>query len=120
VSLCQLLRAIDFLPFPLALQAESMAYSMLLSGSEFARWRSANPAPRPLAIEGPLVEVSRELDHVTLTLSQPARRNAFCASMRDALFEALAASLDDPTVRCTYRADLTVLRLVDRSIGRTH
>jgi len=96
-SLCQLLRAIDFLPFSHALTTESMAYSMLLGGSEFARWRSENPAAAPAAVQGPLVDVSRLLDHVTLTLSQPRRRNAFCAAMRDALFDALAALLDDPT-----------------------
>jgi len=96
-SLCQLLRAIDFLPFAQALTTESMAYSMLLGGLEFARWRGENPAPVPVAVQGALVEVSRSLDHVTLTLAQPVRRNAFCAAMRDALFEALAALLDDPT-----------------------
>lgn len=91
------LRMTAALPLADALTIESFAYSTLLGGKDFACWRAgssriASPAPAgPLAIE-------RDGDRLTLTLNDPARRNAMSAPMRDALYEALANALDDPTL----------------------
>lgn len=93
----QVLRLTASLSLADALIAESLAYSTLLGGSEFARWRSNNrPADAGPSPDDP-VAVEREGDDVTLTLNDPASRNAMTAAMRDALYEALANALDDPT-----------------------
>ena len=97
-SLRSVLRVGERLDVESALDVESFAYSMLLGGSEFTRWRGATgdvpaifPPPRH-------VDVSREDDIVTVTLANPGQRNTIDAPMRDALFEALAAVVEDPTL----------------------
>jgi hypothetical protein len=98
--LCHALRLNEKLDLPEALMAESAAYSTLLAGSEFRRWRSANPPDNACLRERPdgaPVSIERAGDLVTITLSAPETRNAMSASMRDALFEALASVADDPT-----------------------
>lgn len=93
----EVLRLTTPLPFADALQVESFAYSALLGGNEFARWRAttANDTPSPVPV--PPLSAGREGDRLTLTLNDPANRNAMSAPMRDALYEALANALDDPT-----------------------
>lgn len=78
------------------LQIESFAYSTLLGGAEFRRWREANPSDADSPGPG-AVSLAREDDLLVITLDQPDTRNAMTAAMRDALFEALAAALDDPS-----------------------
>lgn len=99
--LCQVLRVGEGLGVREALVLESAAYSALLGGGEFRRWlsRRGPPPARPPEAErgGELVVYRREGELVTLTLSAPQERNAMSAAMRDALFEALAAVLDDPS-----------------------
>lgn len=93
---CMTFRIGATLPFSDALKVESLAYSTLLAGAEFARWHAAQPsnaAPSPVE----LVRIARAGDRWDITLAEPGRRNAMCARMRDALFEALAMALDDPT-----------------------
>jgi hypothetical protein len=95
--LCQTLDLSEKLPFAEALLVESFAYSTLLGGGEFSAWLSTRPrseAPNPEPAE--LVQTVREADTVTLTLNNPAGRNAMTAAMRDALYAALANALDDP------------------------
>lgn len=95
--MCRVLRLSDGLTFGRALEVESFAYSSLLGGSEFDRWRKSS-APQPIpAEEGPLVLVDRDADVVTLTLNHPSALNAMTAAMRDALYTAVANTLDDPT-----------------------
>lgn len=91
------LRLTAAMPLADALTVESLAYSALMGGAEFARWRRENDygsllpgPPSPLLIE-------RDGDRVTLTLNDPANHNAMTAAMRDALYEALANALDDPS-----------------------
>lgn len=93
----QVLRLTAKLPLANALMIESLAYSTLLGGNEFARWRAGTEADdvTPLPIEPVVVE--RNEDHAILTLNDPANRNAMTAAMRDALYEALANALDDPS-----------------------
>jgi len=93
----QLLRLTARMPLGDALTAESLAYSALLGGAEFAAWRET-----ALIDDGPPtpaepVMIERDGDRLTLTLNDPANHNAMTAAMRDALYEALANALDDPS-----------------------
>lgn len=93
----QLLRMTASLPLVEALLAESLAYSTLLGGNEFARWRATGGVADTEPTPAEPVTVEREGDDVTLILNDPANRNAMTANMRDALYEALANALDDPS-----------------------
>ncbi|MDP3676685.1 MAG: enoyl-CoA hydratase/isomerase family protein [Novosphingobium sp.] len=96
--LCRVLRLAERLPFEEALHVESLAYSTLLGGGEFERWLAQRGPPAPVPVAGgPLVAVERHGDRVEITLDHPASRNALTAAMRDALCEALANALDDPS-----------------------
>jgi enoyl-CoA hydratase/carnithine racemase len=96
--LCHLLRVSEAMALRDAITMESLAYSTLLGGGEFARWLAARKAAPPPPEAGPFVQMAREGDDVTVRLARPAGRNPICAGMRDALFEALAAVLDDPSM----------------------
>jgi len=96
-TLAQVLRAGAQLSFPDALAVASFAYSMLLGGAEFRRWRQAHPAPAPTADTNERVRFTRDADTVSIRLANPARHNAIDARMRDALCEALHAVVDDPS-----------------------
>jgi enoyl-CoA hydratase/carnithine racemase len=80
------------------LQVESMAYSALLAGEDFAEWlaaagpRGARPTPPDL------VRSSRDGDELVITLNHPNRHNAYSAAMRDALIEALDVALVDSSI----------------------
>jgi Enoyl-CoA hydratase/isomerase len=93
--LARVLRIAEQLPFEDALEVESLAYSALLGGAEFSRWRSARSLGET-RIEG-AIRYERHDDLVTLTLASPDSGNAMTAAMRDALYEALASVLDDPS-----------------------
>lgn len=93
----QLLRLTAKMPLADALTAESFAYSSLLGGAEFARWRAAAKIDDGPPTPAEPVAIAREGDRLTLTLNDPANRNAMTAAMRDALYEALANALDDPS-----------------------
>jgi Enoyl-CoA hydratase/isomerase len=95
--MCRVLRLSDGLAIGRALEIESFAYSALLGGSEFDRWRKSCALQPIPASEEPLVLVERDADVVTLTLNHPSAQNAMTAAMRDALYTALANALDDPT-----------------------
>jgi hypothetical protein len=93
----QVLRLTEELPVADALTVESLAYSTLLGGGEFARWRrNAAIGAGTVTPPDPLI-IERSDDRITLTLNDPANHNAMTAAMRDALYEALANALDDPT-----------------------
>lgn len=92
------LRIGEAMTFDDALYLESLAYSTLLGGWEFRRWLTGRGTMAAVpSSPAPFVSIAREGDHVELRLTRPAERNAICAGMRDALFEALAALLDDPS-----------------------
>jgi hypothetical protein len=98
-ALVQLLRHSAALDVQQGLIAESLAYSMLQSGPEFAAWLSARPGmqahpPNP----EPAVLVRRSDARLELTLNRPERRNAFSAQMRDALVEALRTAVCDASI----------------------
>lgn len=95
--LVRLLHRSEALSFDDALHGESLAYSTLLGGGEFARWL-AGRKPMPGAGPAPRVKYERYGDAVRLTLRDAASRNAMTAGMRDALCEALTNVLDDPSL----------------------
>ena len=94
--LARILRFGEHLEFDVALEMESLAYSALLAGGEFAAWRAKSGklvAGRQTANP---VCYSRGGNLVTLTLNSPSNQNAMTAAMRDALFEGLVNVLEDP------------------------
>jgi hypothetical protein len=91
-TLTQVLRAGELLDVADGLVLESVAYSMLLAGTEFHRWLDAQP-PREAkpAIEPVLVE--HDGDTVTIVLNRPDARNAYSAALRDGLVDVLRAAM---------------------------
>jgi len=86
------------LPVPEALVVESLAYSTLLAGPVFRRWREHTPR-RPVPDSSDPVLLTREDDVLTVTLNRPERHNAFGRAVRDGLLEALSVADLDPTIR---------------------
>ncbi len=77
--------------------AESLAYSLLLGGPEFASWRARVPR-RPVPDDGRVV-VTRDDAVVRVVLDRPARHNAFSRRLRDGLVAAMALGLDPSVTR---------------------
>ena len=94
----QLLRQTAGLDVPAGLAAEAAAYSLLLGGPEFARWLADRGAPRHRAPAPSPVLVSRDGDRLSVTLNDPARRNAFSAGLREALLDALLVAEADGSI----------------------
>jgi hypothetical protein len=97
-TLARLLPLTATLDVRAALVAESLAYSMLLAGPEFARWLAGRP--RTPALEDPVapVDVRRDADRLTITLNRSQKRNAYSRAMRDHLVEALTVAESDPSI----------------------
>jgi enoyl-CoA hydratase/carnithine racemase len=95
-----LARQAETLPVRDALVAESAAYSLLLTGAEFASWLDRRGPPRaaPPGDDEPRVSVARHGGELEIVLRRPRRRNAIDARARDELCEALRLPLVDPTV----------------------
>jgi hypothetical protein len=76
---------------------ESLAYSALQSGPEFARWLAERgPAQLP-DIPDP-VQAERDDDTLFIRFSRPQRHNAFSTDARAALLEALEVARLDPSI----------------------
>jgi hypothetical protein len=100
LALVQLLRTSEGLDVEGGLVLESLVYSTLQAGPEFAAWRAAQrPRKARSPAAGPAVRALREGERLRLTLARPEKRNAFSVEMRDALVEALRVAACDPTVR---------------------
>lgn len=98
--LVQLLRGGGRRSIEEGLVAESLAYSTLQAGPEFAAWR-ASKAPRagvPAAEASPPLRVAREGATLYIELDRPARHNAFSRELRDALCEALELACADAKI----------------------
>jgi hypothetical protein len=96
VTLADLLHLTARLPVREALTAESMAYSMLLGGREFARWLAARGRRAPVVSAGPAVLLERVDQTLHVTINRPDRHNAFDRFVRDGLAEAFdLARLDE-------------------------
>lgn len=102
-ALVQVLRAGRGRPVEEGLVFESMAYSMLQSGPEFARWRAGRDPARHRSEPERAVLAERTGDVLTLTLNRPHVHNAYNARMRDELCEGLAVALADPQCRVVLR-----------------
>lgn len=87
----------DHLQFDDAIMLESLAFSSLLGGTEFARWLARRGPSSALAEPAEPVTYTRTADAVTLTLRSTIAHNAYSAHMRDALCHALDTCLVDPT-----------------------
>lgn len=99
VVLGQVLRQTAQLDCARGLAAEAAAYSMLLTGGEFARWLAGRPEPATPAVPSHSpVQVHRIGGRLSLVLNQPERRNALSVRMREALYEALELAVLDETV----------------------
>jgi enoyl-CoA hydratase/carnithine racemase len=76
---------------------ESLAYSTLQAGPEFARWLAERgPADVPV-IPDPVV-AQRDGNTLRVAFNRPQRHNAFSTDARAALLEALTVALLDPSV----------------------
>ena len=98
LGLVQLLRASEKRTIYEGLVAESLVYSTLQSGPEFAACLGSHVRKPRDATREPAVLVAREGAQLSLRLNRPEKRNAFSAEMRDALCEALRLALSDPEI----------------------
>lgn len=80
------------------LVAESLTYSMLQSGPEFARWRASRPARPVPAPTRPVIDLRRSDGTLEIALDRPERRNAFGVATREQLIDALAVAKHDPAI----------------------
>ncbi|MCW2688477.1 MAG: enoyl-CoA hydratase/isomerase [Mycobacterium sp.] len=77
---------------------ESLAYSTLQSGAEFARWLAERGPARTPDIPDP-VQAHRDGDTLHVRFNRPQRHNAFSTDARAALLGALSVAVLDPSVR---------------------
>jgi Enoyl-CoA hydratase/isomerase len=76
---------------------ESLAYSTLQGGPEFARWLAERGPARMPGIADP-VQAHRDGNMLRIAFNRPQRHNAFSTDARAALLEALAVAQLDPSV----------------------
>lgn len=76
---------------------ESLAYSTLQAGPEFARWLAERGPARMPETADP-VQSERDGDTLRIRFNRPLRHNAFSTDTRAALLEALAVAQLDPSV----------------------
>ncbi|UYP18588.1 enoyl-CoA hydratase/isomerase family protein [Rhodococcus sp. Z13] len=94
----QVVRASETLAVPEAIDVESLGYSTLQGGPEFAAWLDERgPRPLPPPCENPVL-IERDGDVLHITLNRPERRNAYGTLLRDALVEALRLAVLDESV----------------------
>lgn len=80
-----------------AVVTESLAYSTLQAGPEFARWL-AERGPARLPHSADPVLAQRDGDILRITFNRPQRHNAFSTDARGALLDALTVAQLDPSV----------------------
>jgi enoyl-CoA hydratase/carnithine racemase len=80
-----------------AVVTESLAYSTLQAGPEFARWLDERGPARMPEIADP-VQAQRDGDTLRIRFNRPQRHNAFSTDARAALLEALIVAQLDPSV----------------------
>ncbi|OBH03744.1 enoyl-CoA hydratase/isomerase family protein [Mycobacterium sp. E1747] len=80
-----------------AVVTESLAYSTLQAGPEFARWLGERGPARVPDIADPVL-AERDGDTLRIAFNRPQRHNAFSTDARAALLEALTIAQLDPSV----------------------
>jgi len=98
-SVCDdVLRAVDpGGPALAGVVTESLAYSTLQAGPEFARWLDERGPARMPDIADPVL-ARRDGDTLRIEFNRPQRHNAFSTDARAALLEALTVAQLDPSV----------------------
>src|ERR1700756_2804345 len=98
-SVCDdVLRAVDpGGPTLAGVVTESLAYSSLQAGPEFARWLDERGPARMPDIADP-VQAQRDGDTLRIRFNRPQRHNAFSTDARAALLETLTVAQLDPSV----------------------
>lgn len=92
------LRAVDIAgPTRAGVLTESLAYSTLQAGPEFARWLSERGAVDVPVIPEPVV-AQRDGNTLRVAFNRPQRHNAFSTDARAALLQALEVALLDQSV----------------------
>jgi enoyl-CoA hydratase/carnithine racemase len=76
---------------------ESLAYSALQAGPEFARWLTERGPARMPEIPDPVL-AERDSNTLRIRFNRPQRHNAFSTDARAALLEALTVAQLDPSV----------------------
>lgn len=76
---------------------ESLAYSTLQAGPEFAEWLSGQ-GPRKLHTQDDPVLLERDGGSLDITFNSPKRHNAFSNTLRAGLIDGLTVALADPTI----------------------
>ncbi len=84
-------------PTRAAVLIESLAYSALQTGPEFARWLAERGPARMPEIPDPVV-TERDGNSLCIRFNRPHRHNAFSNDVRAALLEALAVAQLDPSI----------------------
>lgn len=100
VALAQVLRSSASLDAEAALTVESLAYSILQGGPEFAVWLAERRRVASKSRAGPdrAVLVDRRGDRLLVTLNRPHVRNAVDTQLRDALADALSVACADHSI----------------------
>jgi enoyl-CoA hydratase/carnithine racemase len=70
---------------------ESLAYSALQSGPEFARWLADRGPAQPVAFADPVL-ADRDGDTLHIRFNRPQRHNAFSTDVRAELLAALSVA----------------------------
>ena len=84
-------------PALLGVVTESLAYSTLQAGPEFARWLAERGAAAMPDIADP-VRANRDGNTLRIAFNRPLRHNAFSTDARAALLEALTVAQLDPSI----------------------
>ena len=96
--LCQILRCAQQGEIQDGLFRESLAYSALQGGPEFARWQAGRSPALTTRGSGPPVLISRQGATLTVTLNRPDVHNAYNTAMRDDLCDALRVAITDTAI----------------------
>lgn len=98
IVLDRLLRLTERLAPADGVAAEAFAYSTLLAGEEFARWREAQPARADPNPGRSRVALRRDGGTLRIELAHPEVHNAFDVAMRDELAAALDLAARAPDI----------------------
>ncbi|MEE2682983.1 MAG: enoyl-CoA hydratase/isomerase family protein [Actinomycetota bacterium] len=98
IVLAQVLRQEAFHDVPKGLTLESLSYSMLQNGPEFARWLGERGKVSVPPDENQVVLSSRSGNRLDISLNRPGRANAFSSRVRDELVEALQIAIVDESI----------------------